>query len=74
MAPPQVDRQGQPYSTRCDAAHRTRGRGGPYIVGLTLAVNLGGLMVARGGGGIMFPQEMSQGNRTRATTRANTFQ
>jgi len=25
VAPPQVDRKGQPYYTRCDAAHRTRG-------------------------------------------------
>ena len=43
LASLQVDRQGQPYYTRCDAPHRAwSGVVGSDIVGLTLAVNLGG--------------------------------
>src|SRR5260370_3712595 len=43
VAPPQVDREGQPYSTRCDAPHRTRSVvGGADRVGLSLSLHLGG--------------------------------
>src|SRR5205807_3911872 len=37
----QVDREGQPYSTRGDAAHRAWRGGGTSRGGLTLAANLG---------------------------------
>src|SRR5205814_6997299 len=49
---PQVDRQGQPYYIRRNAAHRAWSRvAGACIVGLTLAVNL-----ERGGATLLIPR------------------